>query len=70
MTLFESTLSLTNVRLRCYHRHSQAAYRSMMLSGLAPDVILEIASRALSFFTFQMGFELVCFNIFGNLNPL
>jgi hypothetical protein len=31
----------------------------MVLAGLSPDIILEIASRALSFFTFQVSFELV-----------
>eukprot|EP00048_Salpingoeca_helianthica_P001237 m.47752 g.47752 ORF g.47752 m.47752 type:complete len:211 (+) comp11297_c0_seq1:24-656(+) len=36
----------------------QESYRSMVLAGLSPDIVLEVATRAISFFTFQVSFEL------------
>ena len=33
-------------------------YRSMVLAGLTPDIVLEIASRAIAFHSYQVSYEL------------
>ena len=34
-------------------------FRAMILAGLTPEVIVDIASRGLAFYSFQVNFELV-----------
>lgn len=45
--------------MACSEQHHTAERRAVMLAGLTPDIIMDVAARGMAFYDFQMHLELV-----------